>query len=290
MSLKHTKAELVPLADVGFDERWLQDRILEDPSNLALGDLSVVARERRQAAGGRIDFLMRDPETSTMYEIEIMLGRLDETHIIRTIEYWDLERRRWPDREHRAVIVAEDITNRFFNVISLLNRSVPIIAVQLNALRVEDKIVLNFTKVLDVFEGPEIEDETGEPTDRTWWEKRSNPDSFSIVDECKNLLAEGGQAARITYNQSHIALGGSRRNFCWFHPRKVQSHCLIDLRTDESSVETVRNRLEEAGINVSQRRKDLIVFNITPSELDDSKSAIKHALRTAINSAGGAFG
>jgi hypothetical protein len=80
-----------------------------------------------------------------------MLGQLDESHIIRAIEYWDIERRCWPDREHKPVIVAEEITNRFFNVIALLGRSVPIIAVQLNALLVDEKRVLNFNKVLDCF-------------------------------------------------------------------------------------------------------------------------------------------
>ncbi len=66
-----------------------------------------------------------------MYEVEVMLGRVDETHIIRSIEYWDIERRRWPTREHRAVIVAEEITTRFFNVIALFNRAIPMIAIKL---------------------------------------------------------------------------------------------------------------------------------------------------------------
>ena len=67
--------------------------------------------------GGRIEFLMHDPEEDIRFEIEIMLGAFDETHIVRTIEYWDLERQRYPTHEHRAIIVAEEITSRFFNVI-----------------------------------------------------------------------------------------------------------------------------------------------------------------------------
>ena len=70
---------------------------------------------------------MYEPEEHARYEVEIMLGTLDESHIIRTIEYWDIERQRFPSYEHVAVIVAEEITSRFFNVIGLLNRAVPII-------------------------------------------------------------------------------------------------------------------------------------------------------------------
>jgi hypothetical protein len=36
------------LRSVGLDEKWLQDRIKDDPSILGLGDLAILARERRQ--------------------------------------------------------------------------------------------------------------------------------------------------------------------------------------------------------------------------------------------------
>src|SRR6266404_4030108 len=155
MPLELRKAAPVKLRSIGLDEKWLQDRIAEDPTLLGLGDLHIIQRERSQPTGGRIDFLMYDPDGETRYEIEIMLGTLDESHIIRTIEYWDIERQRYPTLEHRAVIVAEEITSRFFNVIRLLNRAVPMIALQLNAFRFGDSIVLHFTKVLDVYESPE---------------------------------------------------------------------------------------------------------------------------------------
>jgi hypothetical protein len=114
MVLELKKVTPVELRTLGLDEKWLQDHIKDDPSLLGLGDLEIAGREHRQPAGGRIDFLMRDAEAETYYEVEIMLGALDETHIIRTIEYWDIERQRRPQFEHRAVIVAEDITARFF--------------------------------------------------------------------------------------------------------------------------------------------------------------------------------
>jgi hypothetical protein len=92
---------------------------------LGLGELHVVQREKAQPSGGRIDFIMSDLDNETRYEVELMLGPVNESHIVRTIEYWDVERQRYPTLEHRAVIVAEEITSRFFNVIRLLNRAVP---------------------------------------------------------------------------------------------------------------------------------------------------------------------
>src|SRR3990172_1797889 len=148
MSIEYKKSTPVKLRDVGKDEKWLQDRINEDTSILGLGDLLILQRERPQYTGGKIDFLMFDPEGEVRYEIEMMLGTLDESHIIRTIEYWDIERKRSPSYEHRAVIVAEDITNRFFNIIGLMNKAIPIVAIQLNAFVLENQLTLNFVKVL----------------------------------------------------------------------------------------------------------------------------------------------
>lgn len=288
MPLTYHKAKSISLDEVDHDERWLQERILEDPSILGLGELTVIERERKQSAGGRIDFLMSDLDTNTMYEVEVMLGRLDESHIIRTIEYWDLERRRRPDRDHRAVIVAEEITNRFFNVISLLNRSVPIIAVQLNAFQIDDRIVLNFTKVLDIYEPPEDEgEEEAEPTDRPWWERRSNPQSLGIVDQCVALLATGGKKPRLTYNKFHIAVGGVRQNFCWFHPRKAQSHCHFHLRTSEANQQSILRELQGAGIDAVARRKDQIRVVVTPVEMRQHETLIRDALSKASEAAGG---
>jgi hypothetical protein len=62
MNLSYVRAEPKKLHDLGFDEKWLQDRINGDPSILGLGDLVVITREHTQPAGGRIDFLMYDPE------------------------------------------------------------------------------------------------------------------------------------------------------------------------------------------------------------------------------------
>ena len=128
--LKLKKALPERLRSLGLDEVWLQGQIAQDPSLLGLGELELLKKEKTQPTGGRIDFLMGDPDGETRYEIEVMLGELDTSHIIRTIEYWDMERQRYPTLEHRAVIVAEEITARFFNVIRLLNRAVPIIAIQ----------------------------------------------------------------------------------------------------------------------------------------------------------------
>lgn len=48
-----------------YNEKWLQDRIVEDPGSLNLGELDVKDVERVQPSAGRLDLLLFDAETST---------------------------------------------------------------------------------------------------------------------------------------------------------------------------------------------------------------------------------
>lgn len=253
MELKYIRSTPKKLRKLGFDERWLQNKIDEDTSILGLGDLTVLERERSQESGGRLDFLLYDPEEGTRYEVEVMLGKLDPSHIIRTIEYWDVERRRYPNIEHRAVIIAEEITNRFFNIISLFNQFLPIIAIQLNAFQVENNVVLNFVKVLDVSEqAVDDTDSVAEQVDRAHWENISSTNAIKVIDGVVSLLTPS-ENIRITYNKNHVALGTTGTNFAWFHPRKTAPHCFIDFKIDSDQRADYIQQLEEAGINAGTR-------------------------------------
>ena len=150
MSRQYVKPERIWLKNhPEFNERWVQDRIAEDPSLLNLGDLVLRDRERIQPRAGRLDLLLQDPDPQRRYEVELQLGATDEAHIIRTIEYWDIERKRYPQYDHCAVLVAEDITSRFLNVVQLFNGTIPLIALQMQVLRLGERVTLVFTTVMD---------------------------------------------------------------------------------------------------------------------------------------------
>ena len=282
MNMEYKKGRPVKLRDVGRDEKWLQDRINEDTSILGLGDLLILQRERPQYSGGRIDFLMFNPEDEVRYEIEIMLGTLDESHIIRAIEYWDVERRRYPSFEHRAVIVAEDITNRFFNIIGLMNKAVPIIAVQLNAFSVENQLLLNFVKVLDLAETFEEEEQGAqEIADRKYWESRANPKSIDLLDYMIGIV-KTISTPRITYNRGHIALGTSGRNFLWCHPRKGP-RIYFEIRVGEER-ENLATKFDEQGIQCNRdTNPEIIKIVLTMKELEENQELIREVIKLAEN-------
>ncbi|MFH1295833.1 MAG: hypothetical protein ABIJ04_00985 [Bacteroidota bacterium] len=282
-NLQYIKAENISLKEV-FNEKWLQDRIEEDTSILGLGDLDIVQRERKQSSGGKIDFLLLNNETDTMYEAEIMLGATDESHIIRTIEYWDIERRRFPSKEHKAVIIAEEITNRFFNVIALMNRSIPIIAIQLNAIKIDNKIILNFTKVLDIYEAPEDEENLGgEEVGRPYWEKKAHAKSIAIMDEIIGIAQKIEPNTRITYNKHHVAVGTSRRNYIWLNPRKSPHICHVEIKLNKEHIEDTKTSLDDLGIAYSQRKDDNLAISMHGDDIKKNHDKITEIINQSID-------
>jgi hypothetical protein len=280
MSLELKKVQPIELRSIGLDEKWLQDKIRDDPTLLGLGDLEIVSREHRQPVGGRIDFLMRDAET--YYEVEIMLGTLDESHIIRTIEYWDIERQRRPQVDHCAVIVAENITSRFFNVLRLLNRAVPMIAVQISAFRMSDtEVVIHPVTVLNISE--ELEDDVdvdpAERADRPYWEKKAPPEFLTIVDRIVAALRQSNMEPRLTYNRHHIAIATTGYNFCWFHRRKLGAHLECRVKSEVRDAEL--GRLQTDGFDASSVRTDRLTLMVTTKLLDSHAPVLIEVLKTA---------
>lgn len=221
-----------------LNERWVQEQIASDPSILGLGDIVLRDKERIQISGGRLDLLLQDPETLKRYEVEIQLGTVDESHIIRTIEYWDLERKRYPQYEHAAVIVAEEITSRFLNVISLFNGSIPLIALKMTAYKVGDQVFLTFVKVIDevVYGLVDEDEEIAQPTDRSYWERRSSKKSLDLMDQLMTIVNEVEPTAIPKYNKHYVGLSvdGSPLNFISFVPRKANVMMTFRLpKTDE---------------------------------------------------------
>lgn len=236
----------------GINEKSIQEMIAEDPSILGLGDLILKDKERIQPRAGRLDLLLQDAETTRRYEVEIQLGKTDESHIIRTLEYWDIERKRYPQYDHCAVIIAEDITSRFLHVISLFNGFIPLIAIQINAYKFGQETGLVFTKVLD--EMPlglvDEDEEIQEVTDREYWLKKGSQTTVKMADEMLSLINSFKEGYELKYNKFYIGLAtnGQPNNFALFRPKKNYMRLEIKLpKSDEIDQLIETNELDEMG-------------------------------------------
>ena len=252
-----------------LNEKWVQGLIADDPSILGLGDLVLRGVERRQPRAGRLDLLLQDSDSQRRYEVEIQLGSTDESHIIRTIEYWDIEKKRYPQYDHCAVLVAEDVTSRFLNVLSLFNGTMPFIAIQMQALQVGENVTLVFTKVMDEFSrGLVDEDEEAEavPTDRAYWEQRATKRTVALADQLLALLHNFDATLTLKYNKFHIGLAkdGQAFNFVSFKPKKDRIIFHLHLpQTDE-----LDNKIDEAGFDTLETNKKWRLYRLRLTEED----------------------
>ncbi len=281
--LRYIKPERIFLKnDSQFDERWVQQRIAEDPPLLGLGDLILIDKERNQPTAGRLDLLLRDPEEDHRYEVEIQLGKTDESHIIRTIEYWDIERKRYPQYEHTAVIVAEEITSRFLNVISLFNGFIPLVAIQMQAFKTGDQVSLIFTTVLNEIRlGTDDEDEgIQEPADRSYWEARGSKGTLQIADQILEIVKSLDTGYTLRYNKRFIGLtrNGRPNNFVVMHPKK--NFLRVDIRAERS--EEWEKRIEEAGLDrLVYGKSGRYKFQLTASETKNNEDLIRDLIKAS---------
>lgn len=266
-----------------FNELWVQNRIAEDPGIIGIGDVILKDRERIQPKAGRLDLLFQDSEASRRYEVEVQLGPTNESHIIRTIEYWDIERKRYPQYEHTAVIIAEDITSRFLNVIGLFNGLIPLIAIQMNALKNGDQIGLVFTKIVDQlsFGLVDEDEEVQEATNREYWINRGTKKTVAMADELFELAKQNDSGLELKYNKFYIGMAknGQPNTFIIMRPKKG----FIRFEPRLANTPQIQEKLENAGLDVMDydSRWGRYRIRLQPGDIEKNKAILTEIVKEA---------
>ncbi|HSY19702.1 MAG TPA: hypothetical protein VK815_15270 [Candidatus Acidoferrales bacterium] len=265
-------------------EAWVEQQLVENPALLRLGEVEVRDRQRAQPKAGRLDLLLEDIERKRRYEVEIQLGKCDESHIIRAIEYWDLEKKRYPHYEHCAVIVAEDVTSRFLNVINLLNGTIPIIVIKMEAYQIQEGVALIFSKIIDELHlGP---DDTGTGSSRgTYtradWENENPKQMLEMIDELFAGLKAIDSKYDLKYNKYYIGVSyaGSANNIVQFRPKKNFLKLTVYLpQSDE-----LEKKMDEAGVEVLDydTKWRTYTFRVTPDSYRKNKGLFAGLMNSA---------
>lgn len=278
----------ISIKDFPFiDEAFIEKKIKEDPSILGLhgSELEVVKSQKIQNGGGRLDLLLQDATQGIRYEVEIQLGKTDASHIIRTIEYWDNEKKNsGQNYDHCAVIIAEDITSRFQNVISLFNGHIPLIAIQLGAYKIDDdNIALIFTKILDKLE---TEDPIDEPvdivTDKNYWIERGSEETVKLAENLLEIINQISPGHQLSYKKFYLGLTKNNRpnNFVGFRPQRNSIN--LDIKLGES--EEIQKKIDERGIFDIGYKYGCYRIKLNKEEIQKNKDFIKELFEMAYKS------
>ena len=152
--------------------------------------------------------------------------------------------------DHCAVIVAEDITGRFLNVIHLFNGIIPIIAIQMQAYELADGVALTFTKVIDELELGEDDSTTivKGTTTRLDYENNVPKAILEMVDGLFKMLTAIDPQYELKYTKYYIGLArsGVVSNFIQFRPK--QNFLKLTFRCTQS--QDLEKEMDQAGLDV----------------------------------------
>jgi hypothetical protein len=169
----------------------------------------------------------------------------------------------------------------------LINRSVPLIAIQLNAWEVGGVMTLTATKVMDLLPvaPDDEEDAPGQGVDRAFWVARSKPESLQLADDLLALIhqATGDASLALKYNKANMGLArnGIPDNFVSIYTRKTSGHIVVECRLPQS--EELSARMEEAGLDVMRYDKGFrcYVFRVNPNDLVENRELLSDLLQRA---------
>ncbi|PTN10026.1 hypothetical protein C8N47_1026 [Mangrovibacterium marinum] len=268
------------IRNAGKDEYWLQDIIYENPKVLGLGDLVAVNKEKKQSSGGRLDILLKEPTENLMYEVEVMLGETDPSHIIRSIEYWDNEKRKYPQRQHFCVLIAESFDRRYFNVIQLMSLNIPMVAIQADLLEVNGEKILNFSKIIDIYIEPEEDEEDTKQVNEATWNSDS-PWTNVNAKEIYGLLKDKHDRIDLRYTQSYISINIDGRNAYWLCKRMKPTSALFFSVKDDEKVEAIKKKFEENDIGYTYNRYKEFMLNVDIKSIKKNIELLNevHAIR-----------
>lgn len=179
--------------------------------------------------------------------------------------------------------MAEDITSRFLNVISLFNGRIPLVAIKMQALEVGTQSTLVFTKVLDEVQlGLDEEDQPGEPTDRSYWEKTAAKDTVKLVDRLLEHINELlATSLELNFNKHYIGIYRDRQpfNFVIFRPKKKFVN--LEIRLDRS--DDTDQELDNSDFDVMPYDKQFGNYRLrlTQADVEEFDALLKRLLKDA---------
>mgnify|MGYP001040419647 CR=1 FL=1 len=183
-------------------------------------------------------------------------------------------------------MVAEDITSRFLNVISLFNGVIPIVAVQMTAAEVDGRRTIVFTKVLDLTalggKGKPASDDPP-PSSREHWEKKASPEILGLADKVIELALEvfpedvAGELKYLTNRIDVKRKTGKTAAYCF--PKKKHLRLAVPMNRSTETDEM----LEASGLDTLSYNSKLNRYRVRlTGDGDQDWPAVRELLRRSL--------
>ena len=185
-----------------------------------------------------------------------------------------------PSDHIQPSLVAEFITNRFFNVIRLLGDAIPIVAIQADLIEADGKSILHFSKVLDTYTEPETES-SDVVADEAYW-TQYGPETLKMAKKLQQILASEGGPFTLHMTKSYIGLDVGEAEWLWLHARAKGKSRVNFWLTDPYLPKAV-TCAEGASLEYKQRENyydgAVVYFTMGISDLDKNAECLRQLSR-----------
>lgn len=249
------------MRDAGKDEHWLQDMLYENPNILGLSNYPTLGkREKQEASKGRFHITLQDLIYDLWYEVEVMLGEIDASHIITALEYWDNEERKRHKTFNYAVLVAESYEGRYYNLLHTLSMNLPMICIQANLLEVNKAYILSFSNIINLHGSP-MDNEKTTTVDESLWSEKA-PWTLKAAKELYDLIDTDDKS--IDYNEDYINISiQGRRAYRLEKSSEPNSIALFTVFDDEkvNAIKDIFYNICYAPYNLNRNKEFVIPVN-----------------------------
>jgi hypothetical protein len=256
---------------------WLKEQVMDSPSLLGLGELEVLELDpKTPTIADRVSLLLRDPyqrnPAEARYELEIQLGWADEAFIFRAIERWDRERQRCPGCRHCVVLAAEHVSKRYINFLRLFGNAVPVVALELNALLVDDKVLLHFAKLYDqrvyFLDNPPIRRRAF--LDKGYWIHRTEHETMVMINAVIKVAQEECPRYSARFLRDYVSLEGEAEgdHLLWMWTRGPA--LLVHFRPPQLKASLAEAKAFGLDAEIIGSELRVALYPSAPEDLDDA--------------------
>ena len=130
----------ISLRNKNINENIVQDYFEKNINIIGLTNGIFLDKEELQSGSKRLNMLFKEKNTKKCYVVGVKLGNLDENHIIKTIEYWNLAKKKYPKYEHCIIFCVGNITGEAMVLLNSYDKQSQIIVYIISAFKYYEKL------------------------------------------------------------------------------------------------------------------------------------------------------
>ena len=134
-----TRKRKISIKNKNINEKFVQEYFEENINFLGFTNGILLDKEEIQAGSKRLNMLFQESGTKRCYIVGIKLGNLDKDHIEKTIEYWNLSKKKYPKFEHCITFYVGNITGEAMTLLDSYDKQGQIIVYILKAFKYNEK-------------------------------------------------------------------------------------------------------------------------------------------------------